>query len=977
MHTKRHTRSLRMSAALIMAVLTAILTPVSAADLSFVNVRTMSGIPAYGLTSLTTDDYGFVWAGSPMGILRVTPGNCKEYALPVSRSDVMQLRLAYGGSELYAATQNGFILRYDRIYDRFDHIATIDALPGSDDWVTNVAVDSDGHVWISTSRGIHAEGDDGKPCLLKETEGRHTYIIPGGKGKMFALIGNGFHTIDTSRHSIERLPGEFDGFISTACLDSVNNCILIGTYCGVLWRYDLRDHQLKKADADGIPGLIIRSILPAKDRIFLGVEGAGIMVLDRDGSRVTGSIRENLDRPESLKSNGVYSLLLDRQDRLWTCTPGGGLQYAETGDSDIVHLRHSAGDTQSIANNEVNGLMPDNNGNLWLATNDGISRLNMATGDWDHFLTGRQTAVMSMTADRHGHVYATTFGRGVYVLDAADGRIVRHLSNSDARLFGPGHFIFACHTDIDGDIWFGGVKGNVVCYSPSTGKFRTYGNHPVFCFGELPGRRILTGGGDGLVEIDKRTGKNRQLLEGEVVRSILTEGGHIWATTSGKGVARIDPESGNKTFLSTKDGLQSNFTHGVVAEGDELWISTSKGICCYNTGTGQPKPIPSRKLLATGVFHDNAVCRLADGRIAFGSSDGAIMFDPDSVARSGIDGTIFFSDIRVSGRSVRRDPSFTLSKPIDSLTDITIEYPHDSFTLSVIPLGDVSRTAGYSWLLEGLDKEWSEVSPHPYINYLNLKPGDYTLRVRMHDGSIWSERELGITVKPPFWQTWWFRTLACLLVLIIIYILIHRQILRIRRQHTLDKTNLYVSIAQDLNATADQIKAPIEFLHNEPGLSEDGRKYLDMASEKVSMLGDTVLQKALETDLKTNEDKRDMTERSNDDFLQKAIKCINDNIDNENFGKGEFASAMAMSQSLLYKKLKAVTDLSVVEFIRSIRLSKAMQLLQSREHTITEVSEMCGFSSPAYFSRVFKDYYGKTPSDIMQKPPKEAKTDSK
>ena len=68
----------------------------------------------------------------------------------------------------------------------------------------------------------------------------------------------------------------------------------------------------------------------------------------------------------------------------------------------------------------------------------------------------------------------------------------------------------------------------------------------------------------------------------------------------------------------------------------------------------------------------------------------------------------------------------------------------------------------------------------------------------------------------------------------------------------------------------------------------------------------------------------------------------------------------------LYKKIKALTNLSVVEFIRSIRLNYAMEKLRSGEYNVTEVSEMCGFNTSAYFSKVFKEYFGKTPTEVMQ-----------
>lgn len=124
----------------------------------------------------------------------------------------------------------------------------------------------------------------------------------------------------------------------------------------------------------------------------------------------------------------------------------------------------------------------------------------------------------------------------------------------------------------------------------------------------------------------------------------------------------------------------------------------------------------------------------------------------------------------------------------------------------------------------------------------------------------------------------------------------------------------------------------------------------------------TVFQKALAAH---RDDTRSIVEnRINDEFIKKAVACVRANMANEDFGKEDFASALALSQSLLYKKIKALTNLSVVEFIRDIRLSHAMELLRAGEHNVTEVSELCGFSTPAYFSKVFKEHFGKTPTEV-------------
>jgi AraC-like DNA-binding protein len=103
----------------------------------------------------------------------------------------------------------------------------------------------------------------------------------------------------------------------------------------------------------------------------------------------------------------------------------------------------------------------------------------------------------------------------------------------------------------------------------------------------------------------------------------------------------------------------------------------------------------------------------------------------------------------------------------------------------------------------------------------------------------------------------------------------------------------------------------------------------------------------------------------NDEFISKAIDCVRANIGDLDFGKDEFASALCLSQSLLYKKIKALTGLNVVEFIREIRLNYSMELLRAGELTIADISMMCGYSTPAYFSRVFKDFFGITPSEAQ------------
>lgn len=89
-------------------------------------------------------------------------------------------------------------------------------------------------------------------------------------------------------------------------------------------------------------------------------------------------------------------------------------------------------------------------------------------------------------------------------------------------------------------------------------------------------------------------------------------------------------------------------------------------------------------------------------------------------------------------------------------------------------------------------------------------------------------------------------------------------------------------------------------------------------------------------------------------------------MDHPEFGVELLAEKMAMSQSVLYKKVKALTTLSVNDFAKTIRLKKAAQLLQQKQYTVFEVSLMVGFNDRKYFSKEFKKQFGKTPSEFAE-----------
>jgi len=110
------------------------------------------------------------------------------------------------------------------------------------------------------------------------------------------------------------------------------------------------------------------------------------------------------------------------------------------------------------------------------------------------------------------------------------------------------------------------------------------------------------------------------------------------------------------------------------------------------------------------------------------------------------------------------------------------------------------------------------------------------------------------------------------------------------------------------------------------------------------------------------------TNKMDEEFLQKVINYIEVNIENTDLSVDMLAQNMNLSRSQVYRKIKALTDFTANEFIRQIRLKKSLKLLSEGNLNISEIAYSVGFSSQSYFTRSFKEYYGKSPSEMKNLP---------
>ncbi|MDF9797076.1 AraC-like DNA-binding protein [Catalinimonas alkaloidigena] len=100
-------------------------------------------------------------------------------------------------------------------------------------------------------------------------------------------------------------------------------------------------------------------------------------------------------------------------------------------------------------------------------------------------------------------------------------------------------------------------------------------------------------------------------------------------------------------------------------------------------------------------------------------------------------------------------------------------------------------------------------------------------------------------------------------------------------------------------------------------------------------------------------------------FIQKVREVMEEHMTDFSFGVEAFGEALNMSKMQLYRKLKALTDYTPSEFIRTMRMKRAAELLEKGAGNIGEIAYMVGYQDHAYFTRNFHKYYGVTPSEYI------------
>jgi len=376
---------------------------------------------------------------------------------------------------------------------------------------------------------------------------------------------------------------------------------------------------------------------------------------------------------------------------------------------------------------------------------------------------------------------------------------------------------------------------------------------------------------------------------------------------------------GRKSSCSRVEGLANNCIRSLLVDSaGNVWAGTSCGLSRITPTVVNYGPEDS---ISAAPMMERAATLTDDGRLVFAFTPArAICFRPEWLNINQKAQPVVITAMSVDGK--------TLS--LEELTqNLSFTYNQNYLTFQFSALNYATPThTRYRYRLAGLEKDWQ-----PYadlggslgtVEYRALSPGTYTFEVQttIDDGEWGPATQITITIRPPWWLTWWAKLAYCLIGLMILTGLMGYYIKRKREK--LEREN----------------DSRVNHLFE---LREEARhQFAEATNVDPQKIG-------------VNNEEQELTER--------MLKAIETHMTDAEYGVDQLAQDVFMSRSALYQKLRNMLGISPADFIRNVRMKRAAQLLSETDLPIGEVADRVGYNTHKAFATNFKKMFGVLPSE--------------
>lgn len=664
--------------------------------------------------------------------------------------------------------------------------------------------------------------------------------------------------------------------------------------------------------------------------------------------------------------NEITCLLKDRQNQYWVGMMGLGAAHVNMQSSSFT-LNRLPEAQKAINTADVRSLLVDHRGTLWLSV--GTAGIGTIASDgrftpwWNMPMFKGEptmaTAYSLMQRSTDHHLWFATYGEYLYEVDVDARRLTRHTPQTLRCM--PRQHVNVISEDHHGCLWFGGAGG--------LGILRTDGSQllldtlhltPQLTTGQVEVRDIiedrynntwiatskdglfrLYAGRDGRWHSDAFTRQNGRLLSASLQCLYSDSQGNIWLGTDNCGLFRYNYTTATFESLNNRWSLPCVAVVSIIEEPaspqdlpgrTHLWLGTDNGLVLLDVASDAQSASVYHYTPDDGLqdytFNAGSVTfDRATDEIFFGGLKGYNSFLPKEVQHDASQLKLHITDLLVNDQSLDAHPD----------GHITLTHQQNNFALQFTALDLVNpQRQSYIYQLQGYDTLWHYTDANiRRAHYSALPAGTYTFVCQLSN-SPESRTQLQITILPAPWRTWWAYTAYALFVLGVIAWIIWY----VRRKQTIQRS---------LRQRVHERQRQIELLQQQARQQQEANQLL---LARNTMHEETQIVALPDADQQ---------------FLSRAIACVNAHLSDADFSQQQFLDEMGISKTTCFRRLKTLTGYSFPNFVRNIRMDAAAQALQANPTLrISELAYSVGYTDAGYFSACFRKEFGVLPTDYAK-----------
>lgn len=760
------------------------------------------GLPDRLVDTIYQDSQGYMWFGTGTGLSRYDGNRIESFSKHTHQltddyvSDIVEDNL----NRLWIGTRNGGVNIYDPIKNSFQSLENLVtdtsslfsnriralAITNEQLWIgtqnglnrldlnnyqleqvslpfndnkngTTVKVlaftqDSKNNLWIGTNKGLlFFDNNNQKISVVKLGSGKQPVIkemLLVNADNLWIASQSGLYHVEISTtevvHHASLLP---DPLVTTLTNDRQGN-LWVGTLRSGLYKIDqnlkVSSYQFDKSDFQSIRSNNILDVYQDRNgNLWIGSFGGGVNWFN-PRSLQFGLLQASSKSVSCMNSPVVLSSYVDSDESLWIGTMEGLVHY-DYAKKQCQIFRKDKDNESSLLSDEINAILRDKYGVLWVATARGLSSFDKESQQFFHADESLpRTRIYQIKLDNFGSLVVAT-AQGVFVKEHSS-EVFKKVPSQNIDFFEV--MIQNFVIDKQNMIWLATDYGLAQINAERT-------NISWFKFGGT--------------EYSK-----------PFIRAVdIDADDHLWLTIENVGVIEINSQGKQLNLYTPQNGLGSyrNFASLTIDKQQSVWVAGTNGVDRINATSGKVDNFSRDHGLQSNIFSLRSAHIRNNGEVLLGGWKGLNWFDPKKIENnlesydSMLSGFFLFNEKQVV---TNENSEFKLNKPVNLEQKLELSHKEMVFGFELTST-NYKQTGNemFAYKMEGFDQNWNYTDGiSRRITYTNIPAGNYvflykSINVVEPDKSI--ERQLDIVIHPAPWKSNWAYLLYSLFVVSILY----------------------------------------------------------------------------------------------------------------------------------------------------------------------------------------------------------------